>query len=532
MTTRLFRRRGDWGNPASSIRAATARILPRLAPACEVCNPALPRPIICRFGSSTGIDRGGVGTTATEIISPSAAGKCAHDFRRKIDGETIRRQGMATVLSHSGLPPPGSGDGNGPLCPPIELSATYERPPDGEYGPKGRVYARTHNPTREALEETLAQAEILRPRRQYDSGGDGSTGKAGEECNAVPEEPSAVCAAFSSGMAAVSAVILAHSAPLYVVLPDNVYHGVPTVLRSVFDRHGVTWCSIDMSDLGQVRDALVRSSSKGLGKNNVILWVETPSNPLCKVVNIRALCDLAKELRDGDANLCITTLVDSTWAPPPITQPLLLGADASLHSGTKYLGGHSDVLLGAVTCSSLTPWGQALALKIREVQITMGAVASPFDSWLTMRGMRTLNLRLERQSKTALELAIFLEDHPLVKSVHYPGLPSHPDYDVASVQMGRGVHYGGMLSFEVADSTVATAVAGGVQTVRRATSLGGTETLIEHRASIEPAGHITSPPGLLRLSVGLEDVDDLKEDLDVALRIAEKVIWDATIEAE
>ena len=204
---------------------------------------------------------------------------------------------------------------------------------------------------------------------------------------------------------------------------------------------------------------------------------------------------------------------------------LQLGADAVIHSGTKYLAGHSDVLLGSVTTSPYTSHGQILAPKIRSIQTSLGATASPMDCWLTLRGLRTLHIRLERQCQNAMILAEFLSSHPstILTSVHYPGLKDHPQHEIASQQMKPGM-YGGMLSFEVSSEELAMAVAGAVSTIKRATSLGGTETLIEHRASIEPEDGRVSPPGLLRVSVGLENIDDLKNDLNIALEIAEGVI--------
>ncbi len=201
----------------------------------------------------------------------------------------------------------------------------------------------------------------------------------------------------------------------------------------------------------------------------------------------------------------------------------MLGADAVLHSGTKYLAGHSDVLIGFVTTSPFTIKGQQLGKKIKSIQSSLGATASPMDCWLTLRGLRTLHLRLERQCKNAMELAKFLSSHPSVAIVHYPGLKHHPQHNVALKQMNNGL-FGGMLSFEVSSEAMAMAVAGGVCTIKRATSLGGTETLIEHRASIEPEDGRVSPLGLLRVSVGLEDVEDLKNDLETALQIGYEVV--------
>mmetsp|Transcript_34129 Transcript_34129/g.52380 ORF Transcript_34129/g.52380 Transcript_34129/m.52380 type:complete len:196 (+) Transcript_34129:1061-1648(+) len=193
-----------------------------------------------------------------------------------------------------------------------------------------------------------------------------------------------------------------------------------------------------------------------------------------------------------------------------------------MHSGTKYLGGHSDVLLGLVVCSTLTESGQHIGPRMHTVQAAMGSVPSPLECWLTLRGMRSLHLRVERQCNNAMELAEFLNNHQHVTKVHYPGLENvYPHYDVAKKQMSA---FGGMMSIEVESEAMAMAVAGGVGTIRRATSLGGTETLIEHRASIEPPERRYSPPGLLRISLGLEDINDLKDDLNTALEIASEVV--------
>jgi cystathionine gamma-synthase len=198
-----------------------------------------------------------------------------------------------------------------------------------------------------------------------------------------------------------------------------------------------------------------------------------------------------------------------------------------MHAATKYLGGHSDVLLGIATTSPVTERGKELAPILKSVQTDGGGVASPWDSWLTLRGLRTLQVRVERQCQTAQILAEFLDQHDLVSAVHYPGLPAHPQHGVAKRQMNGG--FGGVFSVELETEVMATAFAGALKTIQRATSLGGTETLIEHRASIEPPGRVTSPEGLLRVSVGLEDPDDLIQDMEPALSIVRKILLDETI---
>jgi len=289
-----------------------------------------------------------------------------------------------------------------------------------------------------------------------------------------------------------------------------------------------------------------RSSSSN-ERRNVIVWMETPSNPKCEVVDIRAVCEAIRSSRDRwEDVLNVTTVVDGTMASPVLTRPLELGADVSFHSGTKYLGGHSDALLGTVTVSPETARGRELFPLLRSAQIDGGGVASPWDSWLTLRGMRTLHVRVERQCRTALTLAEHLRKKmekaerdgrtATLKAVHYPGLPSHPQHDVATRQMvlpnestttttaGGGGGYGGVLSLELADAVEATAFAAALRIARRATSLGGTETLVEHRASVEPPGAVVSPPGLLRVSVGLEDPGDLVRDFEAAFDVVEEVL--------
>ncbi|KAL3919783.1 MAG: hypothetical protein SGARI_007118, partial [Bacillariaceae sp.] len=235
----------------------------------------------------------------------------------------------------------------------------------------------------------------------------------------------------------------------------------------------------------------------------VIVWMETPSNPKCHVLDIESICHAVESLRSSHV---ITTVVDGTMASPILTRPLELGADVSYHSGTKYLAGHSDALLGLVTLSPTSSRALELLPAMQTAQILGGAVASPWDSWLTLRGLRTLHLRVERQCQTAFALVQYLNDNKQrvkIKEIHYPGLESHPQHDIAKQQMMGG--FGGVFSFEFDDEIAATAFAAALQVVHRATSLGGPETLIEHRASVEPSNRTTSPPGLLRVSVGLED---------------------------
>ena len=285
---------------------------------------------------------------------------------------------------------------------------------------------------------------------------------------------------------------------------------------------------MDMTNCNEIRQTIKENIiSSNENEGTLVVWIETPSNPLCQVTDIQAVCNVVQEMRrsrNNESENRILCVVDSTWAPPVITKPLNMGADAVLHSGTKFLGGHSDVLLGIVSCSPITHNGQWLGERLKKVQTSVGAVASPLECWLTLRGLRTLHLRVERQCQTAMELAKYLNAHQHVVQCHYPGLESHPQYAIAKQQMiGKNSNmFGGMLSFEVQSEEYAMAVAGAVSIIKRATSLGGTETLIEHRKSIEPP-ESTCPPGLLRLSCGLEDVKDLIHDLETALDVASQI---------
>ena len=339
--------------------------------------------------------------------------------------------------------------------------------------------------------------------------------------------------ACSSGMAAVSTLLLAHPPPVHVILPEDVYHGVPTLLHTVLQHHGMRFSSIDMRDADKVEQAVREYATQGSDsvgeKGSVVLWMESPSNPLLNVADVSALTSLVERIRgdlvaldSSSSPRMLSTVVDSTLFPPPLSCPLLSGTDFVVHSATKYLGGHSDALLGVVTASPFSDAGRQLASRIRQVQQVTGCQASAFDAWLVLRGMRTLHVRVERQCKAALKVAQFLEKQALVTKVHYPGLSSHPDH-LATQTMTKGL-YGGVLSFEVADARYAMAVAGAVRVIERGTSLGGTETLIEHRASIEPEDRRVSPPGLLRMSIGLEAAEDLIADLERALHVAEEVV--------
>lgn len=352
------------------------------------------------------------------------------------------------------------------VTPPIHLSTTFAREADGSYR-AGFVYSRNSNPNRAALEQCLAELE-------------GGT----------------AAAVFASGSAATMSLIQAVAAGGHVILPDDAYYGTIKLAREVFGPWGLELSTVDMTRLDEVQRAM--------RPNTKLVWAETPSNPLLRVVDIAAVAEIAHA---GGA-ICA---VDNTWATPLQQRPLSLGADVAMHSTTKYLGGHSDVLGGALVVRD----NPELFQKLNTVQTAGGAVPSPFECWLTMRGVRTLPVRVHAQSASALSIAQFLASHRGVEAVHYPGLPSHPGHEIACRQM-RG--FGGMLSVQIGRNRAESmAFASKLKLFTNATSLGGTESLIEHRASVEgPATR--APENLLRVSIGLEHPDDLKQDLDDALR--------------
>jgi cystathionine gamma-synthase len=353
----------------------------------------------------------------------------------------------------------------GAVTPPIHLSTTFERAPDTSF-PSGFSYTRSGNPTRRSLEICLAALE----------GG-------------------ADAAAFSSGQAATFAVFQSLGPGAHVVAPEDAYYGTPDLLLDHFGPWGLESTLVDMTDLDAVRGAM--------RPNTRLVWIETPSNPRMKVTDIAAVAAIAREC--GALVAC-----DNTWATPLLQRPFALGADIVMHSTTKYLGGHSDILGGAL----VTRVADDLWTHVRKVQVAAGGVPSPFECWLVMRGVRSLAWRMRGHSFNALAIARYLSGHPGVELVHYPGLERDPGYAVASRQMAQP---GGMLSFLVKGGRdEAVGLTNRLEVFTRATSLGGPESLIEHRASIE-GPRTRAPENLLRVSVGLEHHEDLIEDLDQAL---------------
>jgi len=286
-----------------------------------------------------------------------------------------------------------------------------------------------------------------------------------------------------------------------VVMCDDVYGGTWRLADKVWSRYGINVDPVDVTNPDAVRAAVSPEAVRERGPVGLV-WIETPTNPLLKLADIQAAAEVARQAG-------ALTVVDNTFATPYLQQPLALGADIVMHSATKYLGGHSDVVGGLVATNR-----DDLAEQLRFHQNAAGAVPSPFDCWLVLRGIRTLPYRVRAQSEHALKLATFLAGHPRVERVHYPGLPTSPGHEIARRQMAM---FGGTLSVQIkGDAEAAMAVAAKLRVFTRATSFGGTESLVEHRASIEGPG-TTTPVNLLRVAIGLEHPDDLIEDFAQAL---------------
>lgn len=349
---------------------------------------------------------------------------------------------------------------------PIYLTTTFERETDGSYA-HGFVYSRLDNPNRKQLETSVALLEK----------GDKAF-------------------AFASGMAAINTMFQTLKTGDHVIIPDDAYYATEILLKDVYERWGLQMTKADMSNNDAVQKA-VQSNTK-------MIWIETPSNPLLKVSDIESIAAIAHKA----GALCV---VDNTWATPVMQLPLELGADAVMHSTTKYYGGHCDVLGGVLIIKNNTE----LAEKISSIQSKGGAVPSPFDCWMISRGIKTLSLRVKAQTESAGKLAEYLSEHPKVEKVNYPGLKSHPQHAIAAKQMKGG--FGAMLSVQIkGDAKAAMELTGRLKLFTTATSLGGVESLVEHRRSVEGPYSIT-PDNLLRVSVGVEHIDDLINDWKQAL---------------
>ena len=377
------------------------------------------------------------------------------------------RARFSTVCLHAGQEPDPS---TGAIITPIYQTSTYVQEALGRH--KGYEYGRTQNPTRMALERNIAAIEGGR-----------------------------AAFAFASGMAAIGAIATILQSGDHVVVSDNTYGGTFRLFDKVLRRYALTFTYVDTSKLDEVERAFTPETR--------MLFVETPTNPVMRLTDLKAAADLAH--RHG-----VRLVVDNTFASPYIQRPIAFGADIVTHSTTKYLNGHSDSVGGIVVLQrdDDIEW-------LKFVQNAEGAILGPFDSWLVLRGTKTLPIRMQQHSATGLALAEFLSAHPKVRTVHYPGLPSHPQYELAARQM-RG--FGGMLAFDLGSLEHARRLLNGVRLHALAESLGGVETLISHPATMT---HASVPPerraaigitdGLVRISAGLEDVEDLKEDLAQAL---------------
>lgn len=357
----------------------------------------------------------------------------------------------------------------GAVVPPMVLSTTFERREDGNFVEGRDIYTRASNPNRRALEEKLATLE-------------GGT-------EAI---------AFASGQAATMSIFHTLGSGSHLILPDDIYYGTKLMIDSLYAQWGLTCTAVDMSNLSAIR--------KAIKKNTALIWVETPSNPSLKVADIQEIVKIAKAKN-------ILVACDNTWATPYFTKPFELGADIVMHSTTKYFGGHSDILGGCVVLNGNLPTEKATL--IRQFQTVGGAVPSAFDCWLLSRSLATFAVRMPVHAQNAMKLAMYLEKHPRIEKVNYPGLKSNEFHRVAKKQMKNG--FGGMMSVLIkGNQEEAMKFASSMKIVKHATSLGGVETLIEHRRSSEGA-HSVSPENLLRISVGIENIDDLIADFEAAL---------------
>jgi cystathionine gamma-synthase len=350
---------------------------------------------------------------------------------------------------------------------PIHLSTTYKRKQDGTHSEYN--YSRSANPNREAVENKIA---------------------------AIEEALTAI--AFSSGLAAVNALFENILEPnTHVIIPDDCYHGTRSLLNKFFKKWNIHFDEVDMTDVQHIE--------KCINSNTKLIWMETPSNPQLKIADITAIAALAKTHK-------IITACDNTFATPLLQKPLQMGVDFVMHSSTKFFSGHSDIL-GGIIC---TNHNNELSNNIREYQQTAGAVPAPFDCWLLNRSLATFPLRFAMQNSNAFAIAVFLNTHPQIEKVFYPGLPSHTNHAIAKKQMTNG--FGSIISILVkGGKEAALKFASKLVIFKHATSLGGVESLVEHRRSAE-GSHPISPYNLIRISIGIEFVEDLKNDIEAALQ--------------
>lgn len=373
---------------------------------------------------------------------------------------------LETLAIHAGQEPDPT---TGAVMTPVYFTSTFVQSGVGEH--KGYEYARTDNPTRTALQNCLAALEAA----QYGL-------------------------AFASGLAAIDTILKVLEPGEHVLASNDVYGGTFRLFDKQYKKYGIEFSYAELTDLDEVR--------AGLRPNTKWVWIETPTNPRLKVVDIRAVSEMAHA-----HNANIKVVVDNTFATPYLQQPLVLGADVVMHSTTKYIGGHSDVVGGAVLLND-----QALYEQLKFLQNAAGAVPGPMDCFLVLRGVKTLAVRMERHAENALAVAQFLADHPKVAEVIYPGLDTHPQYATVQKQMRNG---GGMISFFLKDEAQSAELLKRTKLFALAESLGGVESLIELPAGMTHGSTKGSPlevgPGLIRASVGIENKQDLIEDLAQAL---------------
>lgn len=376
---------------------------------------------------------------------------------------------FGTKAIHAGIHPD---EATGAIMTPIYQTSTYVQPAVGEH--KGYEYSRTSNPTRHALEKNIAAIE------------NGMFG-----------------ACFGSGLAAIDCVIKMLNPGDEVISTNDLYGGTYRLFKTIFEKYGIVFHFVGMTDASEV-EAMVNANTK-------LIWVETPTNPMMNIIDIEAMAMVAKK---ANAMLC----VDNTFATPYLQTPLDLGADIVMHSATKYLGGHSDVVMGALVTSD-----EKIAKEMYRIQNSSGAVTAPMDSFLVLRGIKTLHLRMQRHCENGEKVARFLIDHPKVDKVYWPGFENHPNHEIAKRQM-RG--FGGMISFSLKGNKLEDAhkVVNNVKVFALAESLGGVESLVGHPATMTHASipkeereKIGIVDSLIRLSVGVEDAEDIIEDLNQAL---------------
>ncbi len=379
---------------------------------------------------------------------------------------------LETVAVHTGRE---VDRGSGAVATPLTLSVTFERDKDGQY-PHGYFYSSKGNPNRNGLESAFAALE----------GGQ-------------------IAVAFASGCSAITAVLRILRPGDHVLVPNDVFQGTIRILREVLSMWGITYSTVEMTDIDAVRRAF--------RPNTRMIWIETLSNPLLRVTDLRLISELARKRS-------AVSVVDNTFVTPIFQRPLEDGIDLVVHATTKYIGGHGDVLGGIVVSREPNP----LIDEIRQIQLLEGAVPSPFDCWLVHRGIKTLAYRMRGHAENALKVARALEHHPLIEAVHYPGLESHPQHSLAKQQLSGG--FGGIVSVQVKGGRdLAMGVCARVRIFTHATSLGDVESLVQHQASSPTHGTNTSlAENLLRLSVGLEHPDDLIADLQQALFAAQRDI--------